>query len=313
MNLKRPIVAVLFLLLCLVTGWLLAEIAAPKPVIGLLRLDGGRIIDTNEAERLVSALAAAEKNDQVAAIVLEIDTPGGSAISSELIQEAILRVRQIKPVVASVTGMATSGGYLVAVATDMIYASPSAAIGSVGAITMQPGDPTLPPGALFTGPYKPDGGSRFDQIRQLDIVKQSFAGGVIALRSRAPNPINIDMQTLTEARVYLGREALTLGLIDFEGSRLDAVQAAADLAGVRHFDLVELDSYLLLPDPTPTPENSVPFFSALDQQQAETILFSGQPLRPRTAAQPPGSPQLCAGPVHQPVTPIPYPLNIALE
>ncbi len=273
MNLNRPTVAVLFLLLCLVTGWLLAEVAAPKPVIGLLRLDGGMIIDENEAERLVSALAAAETNDQVAGIVLEIDTPGGSAISSELIQEAILRVRQSKPVVASVTGMATSGGYLVAVATDRIYASPSAAIGSVGAITMRPGDPTLPEGALFTGPYKPDGGSRFDQIRQLDIVKQSFAGGVIALRSRAPNPITIDMQTLTEARVYLGREALTLGLIDHEGSRLDAVQAAAELAGVGHFDLVELDSYLLLPAPTPTPESGLPLFSALDQQQAETILF----------------------------------------
>ncbi|MBP7964702.1 MAG: S49 family peptidase [Caldilineaceae bacterium] len=295
MNLKRPTVAVLFLLLCLATGWLLAEVVAPKPVIGLLRLDGGRIIDSNEAERLVSALAAAEMNDQVAGIVLEIDTPGGSAISSELIQEAIMRVRQSKPVVASVTGMATSGGYLVAVATDMIYASPSAAIGSVGAITMQPGDPTLPPGALFTGPYKPDGGSRFDQIRQLDIVKQSFAGGVIALRSRAPNPINIDMQTLTEARVYLGREALTLGLIDFEGSRLDAVQAAAELAGVRHFDLVELDSYLLLPAPTPTPENGLPLFSALDQQQAETILFLDSRFVPELRLSPLDRPSFVPG------------------
>jgi len=295
MTLNRPSTIVLFLLLCLAAGWLLAEIVAPKPVIGLLRLDGGRVIDTNETERLVTALTAAGRDDRVAAIVLEIDTPGGSAISSELIQEAILKVRQTKPVVASVTGMATSGGYLVAVAADRLYASPSAAIGSVGAITMRPGDPTLPAGSLFTGPYKPEGGSRFDQIRQLDIVKQSFAGGVMALRSQAPNPITIDMQTLTEARVYMGREALALGLIDFEGSRPDAVQAAADLAGVRHFDLMELDSYLLLPTPTPTPEGGLPFFISLDQTQAETILFLDSRFVPDLRLSPLNRPSLVPG------------------
>ncbi len=273
MNPKRPLSVVLFLLLCAVVGWLLAETVAPKPVIGLLRLDGYRIIDTNEAERLVASLTAAGQDDRIAAIVLEIDTPGGSAISSELIQEAVLQVRQSKPVVASVTGLATSGGYLVAAATDMIFTTPSAEIGSVGAITARPGDPTLPPGSLFTGPYKRGGGSRFDKIRQLDVVKQSFAGGVMALRSQAPNPITIDLQTLTEARVYLGREALALGLVDAEGSRPDAVAAAADLAGVTRYDLVELAAYLPLPDPTAVPENDIPFFSLMADQSTETILF----------------------------------------
>lgn len=295
MNLNRPLPAVIFLLICVITGWLLAETLAPKPVIGLLRLDGGRAIDENEAERLVAALTAAGADDRIAAVVLEIDTPGGAATSSELIQEAILQVRQRKPVVASVTGMATSGGYMIAAAADMILAAPSAEIGNVGAYIMRPGN-SSPPAFLFpTGPYKLSGGSRFDQIRQLDVIKQSFAGGVIALRSQAPNPITIDFETLTEGKVYLGREALALGLVDAEGSRPDAVVAAARRAGVSRYDLVELSGYLPLPEPTPTPDSGVPFFAALDRPDTTTILFLDSRFVPDSAWNPLDPPALLPG------------------
>jgi protease-4 len=106
-----------------------------------------------------------------------------------------------------------------------------------------------------------EGGSRFDQIHQLQLVSQSFVKNVVTQRQASPvNPLKLSPAELGEARIYLGSEALALGLIDAEGGRTDGIQAAAELAGLTDYDVVELPQFLnLLPPavPTPSPEQAL--------------------------------------------------------
>lgn len=231
------------LVVCLVVGVLVGRWAAPQPVVGVVRFDGA--IDFATADQLVNVLERARQDPTVAAVVLEIRSPGGIATSSENIFYSILRLRAEKPVVAVIDGMAASGGYYMAAAANRIYAPASAYIGNIGTRGPRPQDPFLSPEELSTGPYKLAGGSRFDQIYQLDLIKEGFVNNVIAQRLNSPvNPLTLDKSTIEEGRLYLGSEAVAVGLIDLEGARSDGILGAAELAGLRHYRVVQLDAYL---------------------------------------------------------------------
>lgn len=242
-----------FLLVCLVLGLGLGQWAAPQPVIGLVRFEG--TIDLESAGPLIDLLEAARKDRRVAAVVLELASPGGLATSSENIFYTLLKMRQEKPVVAVIDGIAVSGGYYVAAAANRIYAPASAYVGNIGTRGPRPPDPSLAPEELSSGPYKLTGGSRFDRIRQLELVKESFLGHVVHMRQNAElNPLQVAPEVLAEARIYLGSEAVAIGLVDVEGSRSDAIAGAAELAGIRRYQVVELESYLggtAVPTPQP--------------------------------------------------------------
>jgi protease-4 len=157
----------------------------------------------------------------------------------------VLSLRQQKPLVVAIAGAATSGGYHMAVAGNRIYAPAVAEVGNIGAISSRPWDPALSPDVLSTGPYKLSGGSRFDNIRQLELVRDSFLGNVVYQRSQSPyNPLKADAKTVAEARVYLGSEALALGLVDAPGALSDGISAAAELAGITSYRVVQLTDYL---------------------------------------------------------------------
>ena len=255
--------AVLFLALCLVGGLYLARsstndgfIGMPGsggPVIGLVRFEGE--IDFASANQLITLLEAARRDERVHGVVLELLSPGGYATSSESIYYTMLKLRQEKPLVVVIDGLAASGGYYIAAAGNRILAPASASIGNVGARGGRPSDPAIAPEELSSGPYKLEGGSRFDQIHQLDLIAQAFIKNVVSQRAASPvNPLKLTPEQLGEARIYLGSEALALGLIDAEGGRADGIQAAADLAGLADYDVVDLPQYLdLLPPPVPTP------------------------------------------------------------
>src|SRR5690606_12067516 len=98
--------------------------------------------------------------------------------------------------------------------------------------------------------YKFAGGSRFDQIYQLDLIKEGFVNNVIAQRRNSPvNPLKLDKSTMEEGRLYLGSEAVAVGLIDLEGARTDGILGAAEIAGLRRYRIVQLDSYWDAPAP----------------------------------------------------------------
>ncbi len=236
----------IFLVACLIAGLGLAESYAPEPVIGVVRFEG--LIDTASARQMGTILDAARRDDRVLGVVLEISSPGGDAGSSEKLYHAMLQLRQQKPLVVAIDGTATSGGYYMAVAGNKIYATASSDVGNVGVIIGRPFDPEILPGLLTTGPFKLSGGSRFDNVYRLELVKEAFVGSVVHQRSHSPyNPLQVDARTVAEAHLYVGSEALAVGLIDAHGSRSDAILDVAELAGVKKYQVLELTDYLGLP------------------------------------------------------------------
>lgn len=231
-----------FLILCLIGGLLLGMTSAPKPAIGVVRF--ADIIYPDSANRLLQVVNAALHDDAIAGVVLEIDSPGGYATSSESMFYSLLQLRKAKPLVVNIDGMAASGGYYMAVAANQIYAAPSSYIGNVGVRGPRPFDPYIDPLELSTGPYKLVGASRFEQIHQIELLKDAFVGNVVHQRSHAArNPLRVDAAAVAEAKLYPGSEALGIGYIDAEGSRSDAISAAAELAGIPEYDVVDLIDY----------------------------------------------------------------------
>ncbi len=242
----EAIATVTFLIVCLIAGLVLGELYAPKLVIGVVRFEG--VIDSTSAQQMGAILDAARQDDRVAGVMMEISSPGGGVGGSEKLYHAMLQLRQQKPLVVAIDGIAASGGYYMAVAGNKIYAPASADLGNVGVRTGRPFDPGISPFELSTGPYKLSGGSRFDSIRQLELIKDAFVNSVVHQRGQSPyNPLQIDAHTVAEAHIYLGSEALAIGLIDAHGSRSDAILDAAEMAGVKKYQVVELTDYLGLP------------------------------------------------------------------
>jgi protease-4 len=282
--------ASLFLALCLVGGLYLARSSANDgfpismpgsggPVIGLVRFEGE--IDFASANRLITLLEAARRDERVRGVVLELLSPGGYATSSESIYYTLLKLRQEKPLIVVIDGLAASGGYYVAAAGNRIFAAASAYVGNVGTRGGRPSDPAIAPEELSSGPYKLEGGSRFDQIHQLELVAQAFIENVVSQRTASPvNPLKLTAEELGEARIYLGSEALALGLIDAEGGRADGIQAAANLGGLTDYDVVELPQYLnLMPQPLPSPAPQQALQKMVDEAPPEAIYMLDSRIR----------------------------------
>lgn len=264
------IASAIFILLCLVVGLVLSSLWAPKPVIGVLRFD--KVIEPVSAADMQHFVDAATADPQIAGVVLEIFSPGGYATSSESIYYSLLKLRAAKPLIVVIDSMAASGGYYMAVAGNRIFAQASSYVGNVGTRGGRPVDPQISPDELSSGPYKLMGGSRFEQIHQLDLVKAAFVGNVVHQRSKAEiNPLKIDAATVSEARIYLGSEALALGLVDYEGGRSDAITEAAKLAGLSDYSVVELTDYLGMQFTPPAGSTAQALKTLMTQAPPDTV------------------------------------------
>ena len=266
------LIAALFLTLCLVVGLGLAEIYSPEPVIGVIRFEDALTIES--AAEVIELIEAARQDHRVAGVALEILSPGGMATSSENVFYALLNLREVKPVVVAVDGLAVSGGYYMAVAANRIYAPSSSYVGNVGTRGPRPSDPAISPEELSSGPFKLTGGNRFDRIQQLDIVKNAFVGNVVYQRSNAEmNPLQIDAEAVAEARIYLGSEAVAVGLIDGEGGISDAIAAAAEMAGVNRYQAVDLPGYFGINEELPAPEIQGSIHSMAETASADAVFL----------------------------------------
>ena len=235
--------AAIFLTICLLGGLALATWMVPEPVIGLIRFEGA--IDIGSSAALNEVIDAARVDDSVQGVVLEILSPGGLATSSESVFYSLLQLREVKPVIVVVDGLAASGGFYIAAAGNRIYAPASSYVGNIGTRGPRPQDPAISPEEISSGPFKLSGGNRFDRIQQLALVRDAFVGNVVHQRSLAEvNPLNVDAETVAEGRIYMGSEAVAIGLVDYEGSRSDAIVAAASLAGLDNYRTVDLVGYL---------------------------------------------------------------------
>lgn len=224
-----------FVLLGLILGAVIAIPVIPKPNIATITISG-EILDQAYADDILDMLRDARNDNSIKAVVLQIDSPGGYVVTTEAIYLEVLRLRQQKPVVASIKMRAASGGYYIAVAANFIYALPTSEVGSIGAWSSLPSPEELDEDTLTSGLFKATGGSRRKAVVELEMVRQEFVSAVMSQRG---DRLKLSEEELSRAEVYLGNESLKYGLIDDIGTSTDAIEKAASLAGIRNYEVVE--------------------------------------------------------------------------
>lgn len=205
-------------------------------------VDGGSP-DQVAADELVPVLADLRDDDEVAAVVLRINSPGGSASASEFILREVEMLAAQKPLIISMGDVAASGGYWIASRANEIYAEPGTITGSIGVFGMFPNIAQLAdtlgvdietvetgPHANMFSPFQPmSPGSLASVQASVDRVYDAFLDRVSSGRSLDRAAVH----EIAQGRVWTGRDAHALGLVDELGSLEDAVKRAAELAGLK--------------------------------------------------------------------------------
>lgn len=233
----------LWLIIPLLLGLILAPLAVPtpeKPAVGLIRLETD--IWYLSAWLVKQEIAEARADDRVKAVVIIIDSPGGEVAPTQDMFLEVLSLRQEMPVVGSINGMAASGGYYLALATDPLYAKPSSTIGNIGVWGFAPSEIGVTEEVLASGPFKLTASNPEQFLREIEGIKQEFIGTTTLMRG--------DRLTLTPAEIsqgfaYPGRLAVQYGLIDKLASEADAVAEAARQAGLDDYDTIDLEEIVV--------------------------------------------------------------------
>jgi protease-4 len=213
------------------------------------------------SERIAAAIRAARKSDKVKAIVLRVNSPGGSALASEVIWREMDLARKEKPVIASMGDVAASGGYYIACFADTILAQENTVTGSIGAFglfftaqELMNDKMGINIETVKTNKHSDIGtldrdlspSERRIMIRQVDQIYGTFKERVA--EGRGMDIAKVD--TIGQGRVYSGSDALDLGLVDIMGGLTDAIAIAADKAGISEsYSVIE---YPELEDPFQT-------------------------------------------------------------
>ncbi len=226
-----------------------------KDEVGLITasgaiMDGVQPAGTIGGDSLADLLAEARRDDQVKAVVLRVDSPGGSAFAAEQIRAELLALKPAgKPVVISMGSYAASGGYWISADADKIFASPTTLTGSIGVFGMfatidkalsQYGVHTDGVGTTdFVGVgltrALPDHVGEAIQLSVEDTY-QRFVGLVGKGRGLSPE----EAEKAAEGRVWTGQDAKALGLVDEFGNLDDALKAAAGLANLKSWQVTPI-------------------------------------------------------------------------
>ena len=193
------------------------------------------------SDTLSAQLRAARDNDRARAVVMRVESPGGSAVASEVIWREVWRLREAdKPVIVSMGDVAASGGYYIACPAEVIVALPATLTGSIGVLggklvvdsllerlgvstgTVQQGAHALMYSARRS--FSEDERARF--AATVDAIYHDFVGKVAEGRQR---PV-ADIEAVAKGRVWTGRDALEAGLVDELGGLRDAVRIARERA-----------------------------------------------------------------------------------
>jgi protease-4 len=231
----------------------------PKQKVGVI-VASGEIVPGQQppgmvgSDSLAKQLRDAAHDDAVKAVVLRIDSPGGSVFASEVIRREVAALRKAgKPVVASMSSLAASGGYYIAMDADRIVASPATLTGSIGIFAMFPtfqrslerlGVHTDGVGTTaLAGEFRMDrpmGDMTKDLLQQtIERGYKDFIGRVAEARKKPVEAVD----TVAQGRVWSGADAKRLGLVDELGGSEDAIKLAAKLAKLGDdYDVEYLDT-----------------------------------------------------------------------
>ena len=207
--------------------------------IGVLEITG---TVTNERS-LIRQIDEFREDDRILAVVLRVDSPGGGVAPSQEIYRELKRLVQKKPLVVSFGSVAASGGYYLAMAGERLFANPGTITGSIGVVMSFPdyqelmGKVGIRTEVIKSGPYKDVGSATRDMTDEernllnemlVDIHRQF----VEAVSEGRNIPVD-ELIPYVDGRIFTGRQALEIGLVDELGSFNDAVEYAAAKAGLK--------------------------------------------------------------------------------
>lgn len=232
----RPLVSLLLLVVIpLLAGQWAAAKFVPRPAVGIIVLNDD--IWSGSAEIVIAQIEAALDDPSIKAVVLQMNSPGGTVTATQMIYMELISLRQEMPVVSAIDSIAASGGFYSVMATDPIFAMPSSTVGNVGVWGYMPSDLALNDIILASGPFKLTASNEAEFLREIEGIKQEFIQTVFNSRG---DRIKISKEDLSQGFAYSGREALMLGLIDHLGSQNDAIREAADQAGIADYEVINL-------------------------------------------------------------------------
>ena len=208
--------------------------------IGVIPMAG--VMDESTGRPVIEYLERWRDNRSIKAIVVHVNSPGGGTAIAQEIHDAILDVRDEKPVVVAMAEVAASGGYYIACAADRIVANPGTLTGSIGTIisfhTFQGifdkvgiGTETIKSGEFKdVGDYSREMTNE-EELMLKAVVMDGYEQFVEAIAT-GRNMDREDVYAVADGSVYTGLQAYNLGLVDTLGGLADAVKLAADLAGL---------------------------------------------------------------------------------
>jgi len=210
--------------------------------VGVVEIHGviGSHVKIPEYSRLIDSVAT---NPRLKALLLDIDSPGGSATGSEVLYRCIQRVAEVKPVYAYVRGMGASGGYYLACAASKVYALPTALVGSIGVIYLRPILEQLlaKVGVEFSvfksGEFKDMTGfwrspTDEESAKFQELINEIF-DNFVAVVAEGRSLEETAVREIATGEVMTAQRGVGLGLVDEIGDFKDTLEAAAEAGGCR--------------------------------------------------------------------------------
>ncbi|MBU0985031.1 MAG: signal peptide peptidase SppA [candidate division Zixibacteria bacterium] len=208
--------------------------------VGVVEMYG--VMTEASGRPVIGTLERWQDNNSIKAVVVHVDSPGGQVAISQEIYDAILRLREEKPVVVSMASVAASGGYYIACAADRVMANPGTLTGSIGVImSFHTVEQLLDKVGIATetiksGELKDVGSysrkmSRKEELMLQAVVSDTYEQfvGVVA----EGRGLEVDeVYPLADGSIFTGMQAYNLGLVDTLGGLYDAIELAADLAEI---------------------------------------------------------------------------------
>lgn len=277
-----------------------------KPTIAVIYAIGGTQMDEGiKARSLVKFVESAVSSSNVKAIVLRVDSPGGDALASDLIAEALKKAKGKKPVIVSQGSVAASGGYWLSMYADTIVAAPNTVTGSIGVIAMwvynkefkeslglstdfvkagRFADLTFGATIPLIGLTIPDRNLSETEMNKAEVLIKNmykeFVEKVAVGRNRSYNEID----NVGEGRVWSGADGLNIGLVDVLGGLETAINIAVEKSGLKskEYEIIEMPERPLI-DISRFMPSLVPGFIKLDDdpfiiELRSRILNNGFPM-----------------------------------
>ena len=228
--------------------------------------------NTMGSERISRAIRKVRFDDKIKAVVLRINSPGGSALASDVIWREVVLTKKVKPVIVSMGDVAASGGYYIACGADSIYAEPNTITGSIGVFGIIPNMQKFfnnKLGITFdgvkTGKFADLGSinrplTDFEKSliqKEVNNIYANFTTKVATGRKRTQPYID----SIGQGRVWSGKEAIGIGLVDKLGNINDAIKSASKKAKLKDYKIVEY------------PSQKDPFKSLLDQSSSDVKMY----------------------------------------